>query len=76
MAGFGIGIFELIIIGVIVLIPLAIVIGVLLASLAAGKRTRPMNPNLIPCPDCGRLVSLRAKACPQCGCPLTPESEK
>lgn len=27
------------------------------------------------CPDCGRLVSLKAKACPRCACPLdaTPD---
>ncbi len=28
------------------------------------------NPNLVPCPDCGRHVSRRAKACPNCGRPL------
>ena len=75
-AFFGIGILELIIMGVIVAVPLAIVIAVLLASQAASKRTGPMNPNLTPCPDCGHLVSLRAQSCPQCGCPLTPEAEE
>ena len=29
-----------------------------------------MNPNLQPCPDCGREVSKRAASCPNCGCPL------
>jgi len=27
-------------------------------------------PDLIACPDCQTRVSPRAKACPQCGCPL------
>lgn len=26
--------------------------------------------NLIPCPDCGRQLSPRAVACPQCGAPV------
>ncbi len=28
------------------------------------------NSNLIPCPDCGRMVSKLAKSCPRCGRPL------
>lgn len=28
-----------------------------------------METNLIPCPDCGKMVSYRAKFCPHCGCP-------
>lgn len=30
---------------------------------------------LIPCPDCGRNVSTRAAACPNCGCPPYAESD-
>jgi len=30
---------------------------------------------LIPCPDCGRNVSTRAAACPNCGCPPYAEDE-
>jgi hypothetical protein len=30
---------------------------------------------LIPCPDCGRSVSTRAAACPNCGCPPFAESD-
>jgi hypothetical protein len=26
--------------------------------------------SLVQCPDCGRKVSERASACPECGCPL------
>ncbi len=29
-----------------------------------------MNPNLLPCPDCGANVSKKAASCPQCGSPL------
>lgn len=30
---------------------------------------------LVPCPDCGRNVSTRAAACPNCGCPPYAEDE-
>jgi hypothetical protein len=43
---------------------------VLAIVLATRKRTPPPNPDLYPCPDCGRLVSRQAPACPQCGKPL------
>lgn len=29
------------------------------------------SPNLMDCPDCGKLVSKRATNCPHCGCPLS-----
>jgi GYF domain 2 len=39
----------------------------------AKDRTRA---NLLPCPDCGHLVSLRAVSCPSCGCLLDePDGE-
>lgn len=28
------------------------------------------NSNLITCIDCGKRFSRRAKACPECGCPI------
>jgi hypothetical protein len=28
------------------------------------------NPNLHPCPDCGRQISVRATTCPHCGGPV------
>ncbi|NLX94951.1 MAG: DUF4339 domain-containing protein [Rhodopirellula sp.] len=33
------------------------------SDLAAGER-------LTPCPDCGAMISRRARQCPQCGCPI------
>jgi predicted RNA-binding Zn-ribbon protein involved in translation (DUF1610 family) len=35
-----------------------------------GKRT-----NLIACPDCEREVSRRAASCPNCGCPIAPQTQ-
>lgn len=34
-----------------------------------GRLIAPPNPRLHPCPDCGRMISVRAAACPACGCP-------
>ncbi len=34
------------------------------------------SPNLRPCPDCGESVSIKAPACPRCGCPLDNVSQK
>ena len=34
----------------------------------------PVYNNLIACPECGHLVSPRAYSCPQCGCPISGES--
>ena len=60
---------ELIIIGVFVLVPVAVVVA-LVVALTCSRKASGTNPNLRPCPDCGRFVSLRAATCPQCGCPL------
>jgi hypothetical protein len=47
---------------------------VLAAVLSVRKSPRPPpNPNLYPCPDCGRHVSHLAPTCPQCGRPLAPK---
>jgi predicted amidophosphoribosyltransferase len=32
----------------------------------------PIPPKLVPCPDCGKKVSLKALACPNCGRKLKP----
>jgi len=31
----------------------------------------PRSNNLLTCPDCGQMVSSRADACPNCGCPIS-----
>ncbi len=28
------------------------------------------QPRMVPCPDCGRMVSRKARACPGCGGPV------
>ncbi len=43
---------------------------IVVLSVANGSRgSQKDNPNLRPCPDCGRYISVRANACPQCGGP-------
>ena len=42
----------------------------LVNAFSRGRDTSRSDPNLRPCPGCAELVSLRATACPQCGCPL------
>jgi hypothetical protein len=61
---FGIGPTELIILSVVAI---AVVVFLLTRS-NSGAETN--NPNLIPCPDCRRMVSRLAPACPGCGRPL------
>lgn len=34
-----------------------------------------MNKNLMPCPDCGRMISKDAISCPQCGCPFPANNQ-
>jgi hypothetical protein len=66
---FGIGVVELLIIGLVG--TGAIVSLVLVVVFAAKRSSNPgVNPNLVPCADCGRLVSRQAVSCPQCGRPL------
>ena len=67
---FSLGILEILIILALVGVPAVIVI---LLIAAAGRRSGTSgsdNPNLRPCPDCGRAVSVRASVRPQCGGPL------
>lgn len=68
---------EIIIIGLVCLAPLAALIAIVIV-LARSKKTGldpTQNPNLVPCPDCGRMVSRRAPSCPQCGRPLMPQQD-
>jgi len=32
------------------------------------------NNNLLTCPECGQMVSRRADACPNCGCPISEKN--
>ena len=63
------GYLELLIIGIVVLVPVITAI-VLLAVVAGRRRAAQGNPNLTPCSDCGHAVSVRAECCPHCGGPL------
>ena len=48
-----------------------VAVGVVVVLLAATRRPNySNNPNLRPCPDCGRFISVRATTCPQCGGPV------
>lgn len=35
------------------------------------NQQQTQNSNLLTCPDCGQMVSRRADACPNCGCPVS-----
>lgn len=72
LAFFGMpGPLEMIILGLMCLGVLAVV--VVLVVVLTTQRTAA-NPDLYPCPECGRPVSVHAKSCPQCGYPLHAES--
>jgi hypothetical protein len=66
----GIGWIELLIVlGILGLLAGVVVVVVLV--LATSKHPGgSANPNLFPCPDCGRYVSRLAASCPNCGRPL------
>ncbi len=65
---------ELAIIGLILAVPLVVVVGVVVAVVASRSRGGGPAGNLIPCPDCGRMVSPHAVQCPQCGRPMQVSS--
>lgn len=65
---------ELLIIALILLVPLLAVVGVVVAVVASRSRGGRPAGNLIPCPDCGRMVSPHAVQCPQCGRPMQVSS--
>jgi len=50
-----------------------VVLAVVLSTSQKNRSGPAANPNLYPCPDCGRFVSRQAPNCPQCGRTLTPE---
>jgi len=72
----GVGPME-IILGLLCLGSLAaiVVLVVVLSTSRKGRGGAAVNPNLYPCPDCGRFVSRQAPDCPQCGRPLTPQQD-
>jgi hypothetical protein len=71
MAMFGINPMELLIVGVVAILMLGgVVVPVVLILSSARKRAPAPNPNLLPCPDCRRLLSRQAITCPQCGRPM------
>lgn len=61
------GIFVLV--GLIGIVGGGIALLVLLVSRSGGSN-QASNPNLAPCPDCGRAISVRALVCPHCGGPV------
>ena len=64
------GIFELLVIGVVVIVPIVVAVSVVFAT---SRRNRLPEANaLAPCPDCNHAVSIRAQTCPHCGAPLKP----
>ena len=70
---------ELLILGVPCLGVIVVVVVVVMYAMTQSKKTgenSSQNPNLVPCSDCGRLVSRLAANCPQCGRPLTPQSDQ
>lgn len=62
---FGIAPIVLMIIAFVAFVTVVLVLG-----LGTSNFRRGANPNLINCPDCSRLVSRNAAACPQCGMPM------
>jgi hypothetical protein len=68
LAFVGIGLTELIVLFVLAGAAVGIVLLVMLV--ARGSAPLSMNPNLTPCPDCGRGISKLAQTCPHCGRPL------
>ena len=68
-ASFAPGPIELVLIAVILLVPVGVVVA-LVEAFRRRRRALGGNPNLEPCPDCGRFASRRTTNCPQCGCPL------
>lgn len=59
--------FVILILAAIALI--AIPVGIVVAISMALRRQSgtSANPNLFPCPDCQKLISIQATACPNCG---------
>jgi hypothetical protein len=67
----GIGWIELLIIlGILGLLVGGVVVVIVVIVTTSKRQGGSTNPNLFPCPDCGRHVSRLAASCPNCGRPL------
>jgi hypothetical protein len=60
----------LVIIAALVIVVVTVIVAVVVAATRRSGSASSNNPNLTPCPDCGRLVSIRATTCPHCGGPV------
>jgi predicted RNA-binding Zn-ribbon protein involved in translation (DUF1610 family) len=65
----------LVIVGLVGLVVVSGVIAVVVVLTTSKRQSGTANPNLFPCPDCGRQVSRLAKSCPNCGRPLASEGQ-
>lgn len=66
----GIGLLEVIIVlGLLSLFAAVFVAIIAIVTRQAGASARN-NPHLVPCPDCGQPISVRAAVCPHCGGPI------
>jgi hypothetical protein len=74
VAFMGIGHWELLLLGLLCFIFSPLAIAFFLIPKLTQQKEPPIvgNPNLAPCPDCGRMISIRAVACPACGRPNEP----
>ena len=64
------GILELLIIFGVAVGMIGLVVAVVVVATRRSGASQANNPNLAPCPDCGRLISIRATTCPHCGGPV------
>lgn len=72
----GIGLWELVVIlGLLALLVGGVVVVIVVVLTTSKRPVDSANPNLFPCPDCGRHVSRLAASCPNCGRPLTSKGQ-
>ena len=67
---FGLGVLELLIIGLICVLPLSLLVIVIVLVSAVSSRSLDESgprPGMAPCPKCGALVDVGIKSCPDCG---------
>lgn len=57
---------------ILLLLVIAVPLGIIAGVYAISRRPRDelTNPNLAPCPDCQKLISIHASSCPHCGRPM------